>query len=320
MHVRKALLHIVPGYGARQNALLDYALLLDNYFQKSSYKTSFDVRSLPDAYMISYVNAGYSFWEHLANLQLLRKWRKKNIPGLVFFHEAYAAAGKFYQKSFWKFPLEKWVFKAYVRMAPVMYCSCEPLAKHIRVYQPQNIALQITPIPSNIVFEQLLPWQQRKQGLVVFGTFGRRQAAIQKKAALLDLIAGLGLTELIDIGAGTLDYSWLPANIDLRVLGYTDTVAAIATQIGSVKYGLIDYPEHLLNKSGIFAAYAAAGLCVINTDESFQSAQQYTFTITELKNLDSSAIEKRLSAMQKYYDEERSGEVHAAKLLDSLRA
>jgi hypothetical protein len=25
MHVRKALLHIVPGYGARQNALLDYA-------------------------------------------------------------------------------------------------------------------------------------------------------------------------------------------------------------------------------------------------------------------------------------------------------
>ncbi|MFN3794231.1 MAG: hypothetical protein ACK4RX_06165 [Chitinophagaceae bacterium] len=313
----KKLLHVVPGFGNTNNAIFDYALILRECFKTKSLDTILQCKSFPDAYIISYVNAGYSLSEHLNNIFRLIRYRKRNIKGLVFFHEAFAARGRFYQKSFWYSPVERFIFKAYVRNASAIFCSCDPILKHIQDCLTKEVPLQIAPIPSNIFFGAIQEWSGRKSILVVFGTQGRRAAALNRKPELAKLLTHLGITEVWDIGVGETDYTWLPTSIQLKRTGYLTRVE-IAKIIASAKYGLIDYPGYLLDKSGIFAAYAAAGLCVINTDESFLLAKRLYFTLSEMLDSADMGIEIRVKDLNSYYTKERSAEAHAEKLLAVL--
>lgn len=319
MSDRKILLHLVPGYGTTQNAIYDYALVISEYLKSELVDTEFRYNRMPDLYVMSYVNAGYSFLEHISNIIRLIKFQKRKLKGLVFFHEAYAAQGKLYQKSFWYYPIERLIFKMYVRNASAIFCSCEPVLKHIQAYHHHGVYLGLAPVPSNIVFKNLVPWMKRKEILVVFGTYGRRAAALKRKTELKALLTKLSINVVIDIGAGDVDYSWLPLDIAVKKIGYLKSTYDVAEYIASAKYGLIDYPGHLLDKSGIFATYAAAGLCVINTDESIIIEPNLYFRLSAIPALSDVKVEDTVLQLHAHYQNERSVKAHTEKLLTVLK-
>lgn len=315
----KRLLHIVPGYGLKKNAILDYANELAVVFRNYLLDTDFSNQQLPDVYMVSYVNTGYSFYEHYKNLQSIRVFQKKGIPGLVFFHEAFAAKGSFFSRSFWRYPLEKYFFRRYINSAKLIFCSCKPIFDHISEYLQNDKEIVIAPVPSNIICQKVTPWHNRDNVLIIFGTFGRRNAAVDNKGVLNNIIKELRVAEVIDIGEGEVDYTWLPSNVRLHILGYTASKEEVAIKLCAGKFGLISYPEHLLDKSGIFAAYAAAGLCIINMDSSaVTSPTGHTFSSNSILNTDINQFGEMSLRMISYYRNERSVDMHVTRILNSI--
>lgn len=287
--------------------------------KKYSIVNSFDSRIIPDSYIVNYVNSGYSFFEHITIIRLIRSLRKRGVKGLIFFHEAYAAKGHIYNRSYWLQAAEKIIFKYYVQSGARLCCSCKPIADHISEYLPNGISIIIAPIPSNVLFVHLAPWDKRINGLVVFGTYGRRISALKERKRILDLIEFLGINQVYDIGQGVIDYSWLPSKVSISVLGYVESNVYLSKTIGSARFGLIDYPEYLLGKSGIFAAYAAAGLCIINTDTSAViNPTGHTFSYTSILNSDIDRFKEMSLRMINYYHTERSVEVHVDRILKAI--
>ncbi len=109
---------------------------------------------------------------------------------------------------------------------------------------------------------------------IVFGTLGRRKAVYK---ALLNDQSRLPkiVDEIIDIGECDQELNILISEFEIKISisGLIES-KEVAHYMSRAVVGFIDYPEYLFEKSGVFAAYASYGLCIINTHPPIAKSQR----------------------------------------------
>lgn len=189
---------------------------------------------------------------------------KHDITILTFFHELYAS-GPIYTLSFWTHYFQKQIFKYLLKVSHKVICSNSRMAKLIErenIIASQN--LYIIPILSNvgeITTEKLI--NARTNQIVIFGTLGLRKKVYDSNL-FYDFIKQLNIDRVIDIGTGNIQ---IPDYLPIKVEKYGFLSAKEVSNLLLVsKWAAISYPQSLLAKSGVFAAYAAHACCVVNFD------------------------------------------------------
>ncbi len=214
---------------------------------------------------LNYSNYGYHqkgvpFWL----VKAVNTVKKDNRVVLItFFHEIYAS-GKFWQSSFWLHPFQKFIFRKLYEVSNFSLCSNQRVSDLIAGQVEDNGVKNLNiGLFSNIPEPTIMPeWDRRRNVAIVFGTIGRRQEIYNKPKLLNSWIQANGIEEIWDIGSGNPLLSDL---ISARINRMGKKSGHEVSQLMQLAiFGLIDYTNSLLGKSGIFAAYAAHGLAVVN--------------------------------------------------------
>jgi len=210
--------------------------------------------------LLHYANYGYEkrgcpLWL----LQGLRKWLAGQPERrlVTMFHELYAH-GKPWQSSFWTHPLQKAICRSTAR-ASYGTVSNRLVSTEILGWMRGGRDVYHMPVYSNIGEPKELPdFATRKRRLILFGGEGWRRKALGPDLA--DLKAAClrwEIEEGIEIGPGTTPDA--DVGIPWRKLG-PRPAAEVSEWMNSSMLGFICYTSDYLEKSGVFAAYAAHGL------------------------------------------------------------
>lgn len=314
----KNILIISPAYPTAINGLGDYSYLLGKELAKNSHlkivyagltqKEVVDVSpyqlidssnlhfvtaqlSISIVYL-NYVNYAYHqkgipFWL----LQQLNLIKKKGVKIIIFFHELNATSYKPWQSVFWLKPLQQYLYKKLYSIADFCFCSNDRVLNIlIKGSLDHGKKIKNIGIFSNIPEPKMItPFDKKNNIAIVFGSYGRR-LAVYKSKTLSQFLIDYAITEIIDIGAGEIinNIKHIPIPVIRKGKLIPQEISDIFL---SAKYGIIDYPESLLGKSGIFSAYAAFQLLVVNTNinkeiplENLSSKTHY-LSINEPSNL-----------------------------------
>ena len=259
----------------------------------------------------SYQKRGVPFWLLQALTQLVKQ---HGIQLFIYFHEL-NASGKIYQSSFWLKPLQQLIYKQLQKLASFSFCSNQTIFNILEANLPNGRLLKIeifSNIPEPIT---TIHWKERENTAVIFGSHPNRMAVYRYENEMNRLIQSLGITTIIDIGPGTVTEN----NLNLPIISKGKLSGSeVAQLLSTSKWGFINYNDILLEKSGIFAAYAAHGLAVINVNPQRYDLEKplhnnfhYKIASTdEDNNLDGQLLSKNL------YDwyQSHTLKIHAAKI------
>ncbi len=210
--------------------------------------------------LLHYVNYGYQkrgcpIWL----LQGLRQWLAKDSDRrlVTMFHELYAN-GKPWQSSFWTHPLQKAICRGTAR-ASFGAVSNRVVSTAILERMRGDRKICHMPVYSNIGEPRQLPeFNTRKRRLILFGGEGWRRKALSVNLADLEAACQRwNITEGVEIGPGSTDP--VEVGIPWTKLG-PRPAAEVSELMRTSMLGFICYTSDYLEKSGIFAAYAAHGL------------------------------------------------------------
>lgn len=216
-----------------------------------------------DVIYLNYSNYGYSqkgipFWL----LKAVKVLKKQSVTIVIFFHEL-NASGQFFQSAFWLKPLQIYLYKNLYKLCSHAFCSNERI-QHIMKTNDEGNKLKKIGVFSNIPEpKDFPPFSTREAVAIIFGSFGKRKKVYEKPATLNELIEMYGIKKIIDIGSGDINPFLAFVNAPVIIKGELNS-AKISELMLSCTWGFLDYPDSLLGKSGIFAAYAAHQLGVIN--------------------------------------------------------
>ncbi len=177
-----------------------------------------------------------------------------------------ASSSKPWQLVFWTKPLQQYIYKRLLTISDLAFCSNERvrkiLAKHQHPHLYKKAVYANIPEPS-----ESITFKQRGKSAVIFGTLNRRKKVYENLEELNAFIRSRNIQEIVDIGAGDTSLAIQNISCRIRILGKLSAIE-IAHEFRKHTWALIDYPSSLIEKSGIFAAYAAYGLVTYNTDSS----------------------------------------------------
>lgn len=300
----------------------------DNVFFFSKTENSLDelVRELSVTdILLNY--SGYGYDIHglpLWLLPVLKKQKQKGIRIFIFFHEI-SASGSFYEPIFWLGLMQKLLFKKLYGLTEFAFCSNEIANKIIRQSTSDlgkkclNIGL-ISNIPTP---EIILPWEGRSKIAVVFGSPGRRFLVYQQSKKWERFIIENEIHTVIDIGE-PLDFDFKKMPIEVVEKGVLSS-SEISRILSDTRFGFIDYPVHLLGKSGIFAAYAAFGVVPIcmhirpgeGSDKDIYQNQNFIYmdNPADHRVKQPKLISQDLSS---WYSNNNRIELHSKKILDTI--
>ncbi|MGC8751855.1 hypothetical protein, partial [Hydrotalea sp.] len=110
---------------------------------------------------------------------------------------------------------------------------------------------------------QVLSWEQKQPRLIVFGHPAMRLQTYEVFSQQFNDWLQLGITELVDIGV-SMDAGKIPKlPLAIKVLGVL-TPEQISAELQQSRFGAMVYPDALLGKSGVLAAYFSHGIFVWN--------------------------------------------------------
>ncbi len=217
--------------------------------------------------VLSYVGYGYArkgcpFWL----LDALTVWRKRRTSAklAVFFHEV-SATGKPWQSAYWLSPVQRYLARRLLELADAAVCSIEQNSAALRGDASAVAKLDRTmPVFSNCGEPRMIPpHKERESAAVVFGTPGRRTKVYENGDRLREALQDC--ERIYDIGPR------IPVPerfMGARVIAVGEAgVEEVSAYLLQSRIGLLDYPAALLAKSGIFAAYAAHGVCCLLTGQ-----------------------------------------------------
>lgn len=205
----------------------------------------------------------------------LKRWRtaSPNHYLVTMFHEVYAS-GAPWTSAFWLSPWQRNLAARLARLSDKALTTNQIIAQIL----DQLLLNKHTPTPTLPVFsnigepKQLLPLAERPRQLIVFGTAGIRRRVYQESLTSLTQICDqLTIERIYDVG--------LPIGLDISHVNGVPVVttgkmgaAEVSSLLSNAVAGFLDYPTHLLAKSGIFAAYCAHRLIpvVATTSTIFQ--------------------------------------------------
>lgn len=208
--------------------------------------------------------SGYGFDKRGAPLWLLREFerRRKGIKTLgVFFHELYAF-GPPWRSSFWLSPVQRHIARRLAELSDFWMTNREGSAQWLRKFAGDK-PHAVLPVFSN-VGETASPTAERTTRIVIFGSSALREKTYKAAGDKLFAWARKASLEVHDIGAPVKDPALASV---LHTRGVIQHGAldrdAVDRLLSAALFGVVAYPTEYVAKSGVFAAYAAHGLCPI---------------------------------------------------------
>lgn len=222
----------------------------------------------PEILLINYV--GYAYSKHgvptwLTNV--IEEWKGINSDCTIItiFHELYAS-GWPWQKSFWLMPLQKCIAFRMFKLSDYSIVNTE-ITYSILHNKDLTKEILFLPVISNINRkEEIMPFTDRDNALVIFGTSSLRNKIFSNLEVLSSWLKFLNIEKIIEIGPYAKRQLSTVNGIPIVYRGVLPEIEISSILIRS-KYGMLDYPTHLLSKSGVFAAYACHGVIPIITGD-----------------------------------------------------
>lgn len=215
--------------------------------------------------LLQYVPHGYE--KRGCPLWLLSELKKikKTFPQVqltTMFHELYATSNKIGSSTFWLQFLQRHITKSIYRLSDSVVTNSPRYKTILQSWQQRQV--DMLPVFSNIGESEDAPgFQVRADVAVVFGSRVSRQRVYHSEQ-LGTWIEALGITRLIDIGPGEANVSAAPVEVETRGVLEASEICTIMQQ---VKYGFINNGKRgALEKSGVFASYAANAVCPVVLD------------------------------------------------------
>ena len=206
--------------------------------------------------------AGYGYQKRGCPLWLVngvRRWRRRcpDARLVTMFHERYAF-GRPWQSSFWTSPLQKWIFAELARLSDVAVTNRE---ENLRLLQRMRGGDQVWQMPVFSTVGEPTTCQAlliRPPRLALFGGAGFRRLALTRDLDdLRKFCARHSITEGVEIGPGDTPQPQL--GLKWRKLGALPA-AEVSRWLEGSRFGFMSYASTALEKSTIFAAYAAHGV------------------------------------------------------------
>lgn len=289
---KRTILMIAPQYPPAINGLGDYAARLGEGLAEAGYPVHYAGLEQTDVVTVQPYTALQPNGTHL--LQIVRKqsidiivlnysgygYQRKGIPVwlvqamqlveaagcrvIVFFHELYAS-GPPWTSAFWLHGQQKKIFRQLYQLAAVSFCSNRVVAGLIQKATPdageKNSCIGLfSNIPES---DQLSVWENKQPQLVVFGSPEIRSNTYSVLRENQSHLMQLGAEAILDIGVALDASVYEGLSIPVKILGILPA-EKVSQYMSAARFGALFYPDALLGKSGIMAAYAAHGLCVLN--------------------------------------------------------
>jgi len=199
----------------------------------------------------------------------LKSWHDSNdCKRLVtMFHEVYAAGRPPWTSAFWLFWYQKKLAKDLVKLSDRILTNKQLYSEILgNLSQGKHLSIPAMSVFSNVGEPQeVSKLSQRQPWLVIFGGKNNRTRAYTESYSKISHICQtFGLNKIIDIGVST-------------GLGLTNINGVSIIEKGKLSnqeiqkimldsaVGFLDYNPDYLAKSGIFAAYAAHGMLIVNS-------------------------------------------------------
>jgi hypothetical protein len=187
----------------------------------------------------------------------LTAWKNDHQQrGLVtIFHELYAD-GPPWTSSFWLSHQQRNLVRRLAKISDVNLTSLDLYAKQI---EGMGTKAESLPVFSSIGEPKLMPapLTSRRRRIVVFGNRGRRALVYRRSARDLNRICReLQIEEIADIGSALENDVQGVSDLPVTFHGELDGKRVSEILLDSVA-GVIDYPENMLSKSTVFAAFCA---------------------------------------------------------------
>lgn len=197
-------------------------------------------------------------------LRTLSRWKASGSGKRVVtvFHELYAF-GKIWSTAFWTSAPQRYVSRGIAELSEGGITTTHRQADILRAWNTR-IRLEVLSVPSNVgelPFEQI--GREREIPLVVFGQKGTRKRAYSgNETSWANIRRWMPNAVIHDVGPPTgLAISELTG---LRCIQHGHRFAQEVTSIlGSSQFGILDYSDSTLDKSGVFAAFCAHGVVPI---------------------------------------------------------
>lgn len=218
--------------------------------------------SLSGDVILHYV--GYGYTKRGAPLWLLKKLEaeRSNIKTLgVYFHELYAF-GAPWSSAFWFSPIQRHIARRIVELSDFWITNRNESALWLKRFA-SNKPHAVLPVFSN-VGEMPLYLAKRLSRIVVFGGSALREETYRAAGDKLFSWAHTSGLEIHDIGPLIKDKAINDGLVKAGAIihGYMDT-KAISMFLSNALFGVVKYPVEYVAKSGVFAAYAAHGVCPV---------------------------------------------------------
>jgi hypothetical protein len=211
---------------------------------------------------------GYGYEKRGCPIWLLSGLRKLRSSGnssnlVTMFHELYAS-GKPWQSSFWTHPVQKSICRGVAQVSDVIVSNRLRSAEILKKMSGGREAVHLPVFSTVGEPEALASATDRQRRLVLFGgTELRRKTLVDYLGSLQAACKRWGITEVIEIGPGTTPDCKI--GIPWRKLG-VQTATEVSDWLDRSLLGFLSYPSSYLEKSTIFAAYAAHGVVPLLPD------------------------------------------------------
>jgi hypothetical protein len=207
--------------------------------------------------LYAYQQYGIPYWL----LRVLSRWKASGSAKrmITVFHELYAT-GKIWSTAFWTSPPQRYVSRKIAELSDGGITTTHRQADILRVWNPA-MKLAVLSVPSNVgelPFEQI--GFEREISLVVFGQAGtRKRAYLGNETGWTKIRSWMPNAVIHDVGPPTgLAVSELTGLCCIHHghLSAQETSALLRNS----QFGILDYANSTLDKSGVFAAYCAHGV------------------------------------------------------------
>ena len=213
------------------------------------------------AVLVHYVNYGFARRGcPLVLVDRLADWRNARVDRrlVTLFHEVHAS-GPPWTSSFWLRPVQRALARRLARASDACVTSTRLYAEMLGQWVPAARVHRL-PVFSTVGEPPALPpWEARRPELVVFGSAGVRARAYAERDAIERVVRNLGVTGVVDLGQPCGAPPSL-AGRPVRAAGFLHE-QELGERLLAARFAFLAYPPSLLDKSTVFAAYQAHGLC-----------------------------------------------------------
>jgi hypothetical protein len=217
--------------------------------------------------------SGYGFAQRGAPVWLLRalEARRTDIKRLgIYFHELHAF-GPPWSSSFWLSPVQRHIARRLAELSDFWMTNREDSTQRLRRFAG-NKPHAVLPVFSN-VGELAAPVEERGPRIIVFGGAELRQKTYQAAGTKLFVWAKRASLEIHDIGPPITEAG---LSATLRTGGVIQHGQLDENEVDRLmrdaRYGVVAYPVQYAAKSGVFAAYAAHGICPVLISRNYGAA------------------------------------------------